>query len=178
MEAQSLTKIVFFLQKLEDQMITHIVSDFSRVLLFPRDRSTVEKLNTMIKRVRLEENYSFFDYFDLNDELLRFYQSLQPAVQTVIFTSGEIQEETEVKSRIAGIVKYVFSAQYHQRSKETVSSYAWLAEQLQTTSQQMLFVDDSSVNIAAAKQAGVRTVQFLNTEQTIVTMRKSLGEQH
>jgi len=60
-------------------MPTALLSDFSRVLLRPKDKAYTGGLNALHKRLlaELRGTYSIFDHYELNEELLDFYPILE-----------------------------------------------------------------------------------------------------
>jgi hypothetical protein len=76
-------------------MVKVIISDFSRVLLFPVDKGYLGSLNSLNNELlKSDSNYDFTHHFTLNIELLCYYQTL--GMPVYIFTSVRIQE-TQVK---------------------------------------------------------------------------------
>jgi len=73
-------------------MIKAIVSDFSRVLLFPKDKSYQGSLNALHKELSEKPSYNALDFFELNVGLLDFYKSLKDRIPVYIFTSDVIQD--------------------------------------------------------------------------------------
>ena len=52
-------------------MIKVILSDFARVILFPKDKSYPGRLDELQAKLNNQsEGHNFFDYFELNQELL------------------------------------------------------------------------------------------------------------
>lgn len=76
-------------------MIKAIVSDFSRVLLFPKDKTYQDSLNILHKELSQKPNYNVLDYFELNIKLLDFYKSLKDKTPVYIFSSDAIQDASE-----------------------------------------------------------------------------------
>ncbi len=91
-------------------MIKAIVTDFSRVLLFPKDKSCKEKLNKLHKELSEKEGYNIWDYFQLNEPLLDFYRELSKSFNLYIFTTEYIQEYPPIKKQIEGVFKRTFIA--------------------------------------------------------------------
>ena len=54
-------------------MIKAILSDFARVILFPKDENYKSRLDILEKKLKRNlGNYNVFDYFRLNQEILVF----------------------------------------------------------------------------------------------------------
>jgi hypothetical protein len=79
-------------------MIRAIITDFSRVLLFPTDSNYTGGLNELNNNQFKENpNYSFLDFFTINNELLKYYSDLNKIVPVYIFTSETIQDHPSIK---------------------------------------------------------------------------------
>lgn len=78
-------------------MITTILSDFSRVILLPKNPLFTGTLNGLNKQLlENDPDYPFFTYFEFNEKLLDLYRQLQKRYSLNIFTSGAIQNRQEV----------------------------------------------------------------------------------
>lgn len=157
-------------------MITSILSDFSKVLLFSKDGNYTGSLNGLNRSLIEEfgENYNFFDYFKLNQELLDVYQTLQEEYPIYIFTSDAIQNRPEVREVIDPIISGLYSAKDFNVSKKKSASYLLIAEKMNKTTAEILYIDDQLENIEAAQQAGMRTVQFRHVDMLMLEL-KNLG---
>ena len=69
--------------------VTVLLFDFSRVLLFAKERGYTGLLNPLHARLmRCNKRYGFFDYFELNEELLKFLEKIKDKFDLFIFTAG------------------------------------------------------------------------------------------
>lgn len=144
-------------------MIQAIISDFSRVILFPNDPAYKESLNTLhVELVKEDEQYRFSDHFLLNKDLLDFYRSLN--VVTYIFTSGMMQYHEPLHSIITPYVKEIFTSSGIGFKKSNPEAYRTLANQIGYEPRELLFVDDLPENIEAADKVGYETVLFTGNE--------------
>ncbi len=91
-------------------MITTLLFDFSRVLLFPKNSEYQGMLNPLHAGNFTKSDYHFFDYFELNEELLGYLEKIKDKFGLNIFTTGNIQNAPEVRERINPIFKRVFAA--------------------------------------------------------------------
>ncbi len=148
-------------------MIKALISDFSRVILFPKDESYVSGLNSLHKELSKQSQYNILDHFKLNMELLDFYQALKAKVRFFIFTSETIQDASEFQPYLQPIFEKVFSAGKMGVSKQDAETYTKLAVEIGLQPHEILFVDDISSNVKAAKQAGMQTVQFENNKKVV-----------
>jgi len=148
-------------------MIQAIVSDFSRVLLFPRDQNYSGSLNKLHQELLQETDYDFWKHFKLNDELLAFYQSLSASIPVFIFTSDSIQDHPPLHEKIKDVFKAILSAKELGIQKNDPEAYHVLTSKLNIPSNEILYIDDSLENIAAAKNSGLKTAMYQNNQQII-----------
>lgn len=146
-------------------MISSLVFDFSRVLLFPKDTSYFGKLNPLHQELSNQGKYSVFDHFFFNDELLGYLESIKDRYGLYIFTAGTIQETPEIRERMIDIFRRVFTVQDSDLGKGDPQAYRWLAKEIQREPSEILFIDDDFANVQAAKQVGMNAVLFENNQQ-------------
>ena len=155
-------------------MITAILSDFSRVLLFPKDTSYTGSLNELHRNLLEKEGYNILDYFALNTELLTFYKNIQDKVDLYIFTSETIQDDPNVQPFITPLFKEVYSAQKLGLDKKDPTSYESIANDIGKSVDEIIFLDDSSTNVEAAKEAGMHALLYQTNSQAIEDVTKLL----
>jgi len=110
-------------------MITTIVSDFSYVLLFPKEESYQGTLNGLYRT--LTGNFNFFDYYRLNNKLLEYYKSLKSQKLSInIFTSGSLQNNLQIKKILEPIFDHIWSAQELGLEKSDIESYRIITKKL------------------------------------------------
>ena len=148
-------------------MITTLLFDFSRVLLFPKDKSYRGELNPLHAELSKNPNYKFLDYFELNAELLRFLKGIKDRSELYIFTSGTIQDAPEIQPTLRDIFVRVYSAERIGFSKKDPDSYSFIANDLGINAGEILFIDDTAANIEAARAAGLETLLFVSTQETV-----------
>jgi HAD superfamily hydrolase (TIGR01509 family) len=149
-----------------------LLFDFSRVLLHPKDK-TVSSLNGLYRELEQQGSYNFFDYFELNHNLLQFLQPLHQKYRLYILTSEIIQNAPEVQEDIKKVFDKVFSAQDLHLSKKDPEIYKQIAEKVQAKPQEIVFIDDTKDNIEAAKAAGLSTLLYTSND-TLMKQLKSL----
>ncbi len=154
-------------------MINTIITDFSRVILNPKDKNYKDTVNGLYKTLKQKNPLlNFFEYFEFDDEVLNLYSSLKDKYSLNIFTTGGIQKAPEVQSKIAGIFENVFSAEDLGVEKDQAKTYKLLSDKLQTRPEDILYIDDQIKNIEAAKEAGMTTTLFQNIEQLTSELKK------
>jgi len=141
-------------------MIKSIITDLSKVLLFPLDESYTGKLNDLHETKLKTDDYDFWKIFKMNEELLHFYRKLSRKVDIYIFTTRYIQEYPPLKQKLDSTFSKVFSSDQLGIEKADSKSYTKLAQMIHKEPDQILFVDDRPLNIEAAKKAGLITYQY------------------
>jgi FMN phosphatase YigB (HAD superfamily) len=155
-------------------MIKAIISDFSRVLLFPKDKNYSGSLNGLHKEMSVNPQYKFLEHFELNKELLEFYKSLKDTVNLYMFTSETIQDTPELQPDIQPVFKKIFSASKMNINKKESSAYETLTNSLQLKSNEIVYIDDSPENIDAAAKAGLKTILYSDNSTLISQLRAML----
>lgn len=148
-------------------MIHILISDVSKVLLFPKDKNYQGSLNNLHKELSKNEDYKFFDHFELNLELLNFYKSLKNKVDLYIFTSETIQETPTLQEYFVPVFTKIFSALKMNISKKDPEAYEAIIKELNLNSDEIIYIDDNLENIKAAQKSGINVIQYLNNKQTI-----------
>lgn len=151
-------------KKKQNSMITNILFDFSRVILFPKDENYKGMLNDLYRKI-IEEKSPFLSYFKFNEELLDFLKPLKEKYHLSIYTTDIIQKDPEVKKILDPIFEEIFAANDLGISKKDPQGYLVIASKLNVKPEQILFIDDGEINIQAAKQAGLQTIRYLSNEQ-------------
>src|SRR3989338_2698464 len=142
-------------------MITTILSDFSRVILFPKDKNYQGTLNGLYGEA-LENNqpFNFFDCFEFNEGILNLYISLKKKYSINIFTSGIIQKAKEVDERIKPIFDNIFTAADFGLSKKQPEAYLFIANKLNKDPEEIIYIDDKLDNCKVAEKAGMKTIHY------------------
>lgn len=149
-------------------MITTILSDFSRVILFPKDKKYKGTLNGLNKELENRKiTYDFFDYFEFNEDILNLYKQLKNKYSINMFTTGTVQNAKEVKQKLDNIFDSIFSAEEYGLKKDNPDSYIFIANKLGKSVNQILYIDDQLKNIKAAKYAGMATLFYLYNQKLL-----------
>jgi HAD superfamily hydrolase (TIGR01509 family) len=158
-------------------MIKTILLDFSRVLLFPKDKEYKGGLNAL-HRALLEKNpnYPFKDYFELNEELFAFLERVKNRFSLYIFTTGSIQNAKEIKGRLDAFFDGIFSAEEMGVSKGDPQTYIMVARKLGKNPHQVFLIDDKQTNIQTASQAGLAVFQYTDNISLIHKINQLLSE--
>jgi FMN phosphatase YigB (HAD superfamily) len=145
-------------------MITTLIFDFSRVLLFPIEQTYQGSLNNLHKELRVSKSYSLFNSFQLNQELLSYLDKIRTKYDLYIFTTGSIQNEPQLKQILDRFFKGVFSVEQLKSPKDSVETYLKLLKEINKKSSEVLFIDDTLENIKIAELAGIQTILYTNNQ--------------
>lgn len=138
--------------------------DFSKVLLFSKDPNYQGDLNPRYKEVKDSPQFSFFEHFVLNQELLEHLANNVKDAHFCIFTSGSIQNASELEGKLT-IFSCIFSAEELGLNKKESSAFVEISRLLGKSPQEVIFIDDSMDNIKAATEAGLTAIQYQNNQQ-------------
>lgn len=155
-----------------------VIIDFSRVLLFPNDRNYTGSLNDLHKQLAISDagyNYNFFNYFNLNEELLTFLANINRNTNSVyLFTSDSVQEHPAIADKVNAAVNTVFSARKLGIDKSDPRAFQKLTRLLKISPGQILYIDDQKISIRAARLAKLRTLLYENNSETAKTIEAFL----
>lgn len=147
--------------------IKAIITDFSRVILFPRDPNYVGSLNKLHDEKHSEENYNFWQYFSLNSQLLDYFELLKQKYEIYLFTTGKTQEYSGLRTKLFGLFEQVFTVEDLGIEKNRQDAYTKLADKIGRKTDEILFVDDRQENLDAAKLAGMSVCLFVNNQSLV-----------
>lgn len=154
--------------------IKAIVSDFSRVILFPKDTTYGGSLNELHQKLSKNLGYNILDYFYLNQELLDFYKSFQDDMGVYVFTSENIQEDPNLTSYLEPAITYMYSAREMGVNKQEVEAYVKMAGNLGYKPEEVLYIDDSAENIKIVANAGMKVIQYTGNQDLFSKIEKEL----
>ncbi|MGA2910652.1 MAG: HAD-IA family hydrolase [Candidatus Microgenomates bacterium] len=141
-------------------MIKALLFDFSRTLLFPKDVNYRGELNSLYRKLIQDPKFDFLSNYQLNEEMLIYLGNLKVKYKLYVFTSGSIQDAPEIRERVGEVFEKVFSGEEMMISKKEPESYKKIAELIGLPVSDILFIDDSPVNVQAAGIAGLSAVQY------------------
>lgn len=148
-------------------MIRAIVFDFSRVLLFPKDRSYTSSLNKRHRELSKRADYKLLEYFSLNEELLDYLDKIKERYELYVFTSETIQDSPELTPRLQATFKEVISALRLGVTKKEPDAYKRITDIVGKKPEEILFVDDSPENLGAAKSSGLQVMHYIDNDRAI-----------
>ena len=152
-------------------MIKAIIFDFSRVILFPKEKAYQGGLNPRHDELSKRPGYSFFDHFELNDELLKVIKDMKKRFDVYVFTTGHIQNVPEVRQEIEGVFKKVISAEEIPFGKKDPQSYLYVLDHFGLKPNEVLYIDDTVGNIEVANKAGISTIHFTDNDTLMRDLR-------
>ncbi len=142
-------------------MINIILSDFSRTVLFPKDKEYAGSLNELYKSIQGEE-VDIFDYFEFNQEILDYFKDQKSnGIKLYVFTSGTMQDDPAFRKILDKIFTDIFTIESIGGLKKTdVEAYKKIVEILRVKPDEVLFIDDDGKNIEAAKEVGLQVILY------------------
>ena len=153
-------------------MIKAILFDFSRTLIFPKNKTYKGELNALHKKYMHKKDYKVFDNFILNEDLLKFLTPLKEKYDLYIFTGGILQNAPDIRTRLKPIFKGVFSGEEIGFGKKNPQAYLWISEKINHKPKQLLFIDDSDSNLVVAKEIGINVLQYYNNSRLFRDLKK------
>lgn len=152
-------------------MAKTLLLDFSRVLIFPKQRD-VKSLNAHNRQLAKSiPGYKLLDYFELNIGFLNYLEQLKEIVPISILTDGQLHEQNEVRPYLEGIFQHIYTAQGFGFDKKQPDVYITVAAKLGYDPSDIVFVDDKSPNVMAAARAGLHAMQFITNDQIFADLR-------
>lgn len=141
-------------------MIRVLLFDFSRVLLHPTDKTYQGSLNSLHKELKDNESFYVFHYFELNEQILEYLETVKKKFRLAIFTTDIIQDDPLIKERINPLFEKIYSASKLNITKKVKESYEFIAKDLNVKPEEILFIDDTESNIIPALEAGFKTHHY------------------
>ena len=141
-----------------------LISDFSKVLLFPKDSDYKGGLNKLYDQI-LSGDENFNDYFELNESLLSELEELD--VERYIFTMGKVQNAPELKDKLKKVFKNIFNVPMIGYHKTDNKAYTTLCNEIGIDPAQAIFIDDTKENVVAAREAGLHAIVYENNSQIL-----------
>ncbi len=163
-------------ENMEDKPEVLLV-DLGKVLLFSKEKLP-GKMNPRHKELLEEsgDDYPFFDYFDINEELLGLLASLKDKYRIHMITEGVIQSHPQLREKLESAFDYenIISTGGLDLDKKKPRAYRYVVKRLEINPGKILFIDDSSDNINAASKVGLQVIQYTSKDQAISDLKKKL----
>lgn len=165
----------------------HLLFDFNKVLLFPKQSIPVDLLMMLHHKIdpkkveSYQEKIDFDHYFEWNSELVDWLTVLKQKHEDVtlhIYTNSTFSIKiANSQEKLAPIFSSQYLAKDLNKPKDSASSYEWLAHELQTNVADLFFTDDTATNALAAAQAGLHAHQYTTNEQLFIAIEDFLNGQ-
>ena len=112
-----------------------------------------------------------------NQPVANYIQSLRPRFQTAILSNAGDQDRQIFNEAycIEDLVDTVIISAEVRLAKPDPRIYLLALERLGVQPEETIFVDDLQVNIAAARQLGIRAIQFQDNEQFFKEIKEITG---
>jgi len=129
---------------------------------------TLKLINIDIKSIDIKKliDLDLQSWMDINEDTLRYVKSIKNKIKTAILSNM-------IYGTLKDIVNFewfndfnvcVFSCE-EKVSKPDKKIYDILINRVNMDPEYILFIDDSPVNIEAAKKCGINTIRFINFDQ-------------
>jgi FMN phosphatase YigB (HAD superfamily) len=151
-------------------MYSTILSDFSRVIIKPKDKDYAGALNAIHRALtrKFGEKYNMFEYFEINEKLIDFYASLKEDYSVNRFTTDMIQNHPLIRPRLESVFSNIFAANDYGLSKKDPSAYSFIADKLAVKLEQVIYIDDQEANAEAARRAGMTVLHYTDNDNEII----------
>ncbi|PIT87016.1 MAG: hypothetical protein COU31_05265 [Candidatus Magasanikbacteria bacterium CG10_big_fil_rev_8_21_14_0_10_40_10] len=153
-------------------MIKAIITDFSHVLLFARDKTYQGSINDLYAEKVTEHNFDFWSVFALNETLFDLYKAVGADIPVYIFTGRTVQNDPAILSKLQEAFADIFSAEDMNLSKKETSTYKMLCETIDLPPGSVLYIDDKQAHVDIAKEAGLQAFQHISNGVTIQKLDK------
>jgi HAD superfamily hydrolase (TIGR01509 family) len=144
------------------------IFDFSRVILFPKDKLYEGKLNPLNQELKSEkgDSYNILDHFELNTRLLDLVKQLKAkGYPVMVFTSGVIQNEHDIRAQIDPVFDSILSGKDFAKTKSDPEAYRMLLGYIEKQADEVVFIDDSPANIQAANSIGLTAILYTTVNE-------------
>ncbi len=154
-------------------MITTIIFDFSYTLLFPKN-SRPASLNELHYKLSQDPKYVVWDNFILNEEILAFVEKNKQNFKFYIFTNSYIQDDPEVKSKLASLFEKIYQVSEMNFAKDDPRSFEVIAKDIKEKMANILYIDDTARYVEAAKAAGLKGLVYESNEKLLAKLNALL----
>ena len=145
-----------------------ILLDFSYTLCFPKTKEIVDSLDglyTEIKKSNAQK--SIAESFIINQELLNFLQTLKTKSKLYVFTSGTMYTDPQIMQYLQPVFDGYITSQELKMPKSFPNVYKLIANKLDISVAEILFIDDVQKNVIAAQTAGAQAMKFTDNASVI-----------
>ena len=122
---------------------------------------------------------AFWDVYmgEPNTQLLAYLRELRPEYRTAILSNSFLgaREREEARYDFAGLVDLLIYSHEEGIEKPAPEIFQRTWQRLGVPPEEMVFVDDHSSNVSAARGLGIVAVRFENNEQTIADLEHCLA---
>lgn len=154
-----------------------ILMDLGKVLLYSKEELP-GKMNPRHKELLEQEgeDYPFFEYFGVNENLLETLAELKDTSQIYMITEGTIQNHPPLREKLETVFDYdkIISTGGLGLDKKKPEAYRYVSERLGVDPSVVLFIDDSTDNTSAASEVGFDVIQSASEDQTISDLKDRL----
>ena len=136
-------------------------------------KADVPSLNRHHATLETQPGYRVLEHFTLNTELLDFLRQFNSHWPVILFSDGGLHALPDIAPKLEGIFQHIITADEMGYKKSQPEAYLGLAYRIGCTPQELLFVDDTAANIAAAKTAGCATHLYSSNSDLINLLKQA-----
>jgi HAD superfamily hydrolase (TIGR01509 family) len=156
-------------------MVKVILSDLARTFLFVKDKNWTETLNKLYAQLEdKNEPYDFWQYFEVDHDYLEIMKQLKQTYKVNMFTSGYIQNQSELHALLVPIFENIFNEEIIEYKKSQKEAYKVIADKLGVEPGEILFIDDDPNYIEAARDIGFNVFRMINNEDLKTFLKETL----
>lgn len=150
--------------------ITTLLFDFSWVLVFPKQKTTTRDGSVSQTYLQQSSTKQVHDILDFNQELVAWVR--KTPLTSYVLSASSPEMLAALRPEFVPPFIDMFSTKTLSMSKHDPQTFLSIAEKLKVTPQNILFTDDNSGNIDAAKTAGLQTILFQSNQDFFKRIEK------
>ena len=114
-----------------------------------------------------------------NEEMLSFLRGLRPRYRTALLSNSGVGARREEQERYhySELTDLIVYSHEEGIAKPDLRIYAVTCERLGTQPEEVVYLDDVELFVAAVKAVGMHVILFINTTQAIAYVQSSIQEQ-
>ena len=155
-------------------MLKAIVFDLYHVLLFAKgDKRYRGSFSDIYYQNKKDADFVIGDFYELNSQLLDLIKGNSKQYDFYLYTAGSMHTISEFKQLLSQYFKEIWSID-GLGNKNDPASYINLAAKVGLKPSEILFVDDSHVNVEAAEKAGLMGIVYTDNDSLLQELKRTV----